>query len=468
MIMTFIDREEELEFLEERNAQAKYQLIVIYGRRRVGKTELIKEFSKNKNSIYFQAERGSIEINFERFSQRIAEALGQEGISFKGWKGAFEYLKKQKKAWIIAIDEFPYLIQSDNTIPSKFQTITDEVLKDSNIYLILCGSSISMMEDEVLAYRSPLYGRRTGQWQLNPMPFQYARLFFPNYDIERQIGAYSVGGGIPLYLQEFDDKEDLMKNIGRGVFSKGSILYEEPKFVLSQEFNDAKVYFAIFEALANGKTTIKELGDSTGVDPRNLNKYLNSLIRLHYVSKNYPLFSEKNKKKVRYSIKDNFFDFWFRFVNPNLSDLELGDVEKVEKKTAPQFNAFVGKKFEQVAEEVLVHLNRSNRLSFNFDRISNFWDKTKNGQVVEIDRIAVNAKEKKLLVVECKWEERVSAEGLLAATQEKVRSVPLFEAYQINYAFFAKSFKRDLKTDSVRLFDLKEIEKVFGMQSTAK
>ena len=461
MIMAFIDRKNELKFLEERYAQSKHELIVIYGRRRVGKTELIKEFSNNKNAIYFLAERGGIEINFERFSERVAEAVGQDGISFKGWREAFEYLKKQNKKWIITIDEFPYLIQCDNTITSKFQAIADEVLKDSNIYLILCGSSISMMEDEILVYKSPLYGRRTGQWQLNPMPFQYARLFFPNYDIEKQIEAYSIGGGVPLYLEVFDDKKDIQENIRNGAFSKGSILYEEPRFVLNQEFEEAKVYFAIFEAMASGKTTVKDLSDSIAVDSRNLNKYLNRLIRLHYVSKNYPLFSEKIKKKVRYSIKDNFFDFWFRFVNPNLSDLEMGDTEKVVKKIFPQFNAFVGRKFEQIAEETLVQLNRSDKLAFNFDRIANFWDKTKEGVVVEIDRIAVNIKEKKLLVVECKWEDRVSAEGLLGATEKKVKAVKQFEGYTIQYALFAKSFKRDIKTNSIQLFDLKEIEKVF-------
>ncbi|HLC68377.1 MAG TPA: ATP-binding protein [Candidatus Bilamarchaeaceae archaeon] len=457
--MSFIDRKEELKFLEERYPQGKPQFIVIYGRRRVGKTELIKEFSKEKKAIYFLAEKGNIEVNFERFSQRIAEASNQEGISFKGWKEAFEYLKKQNKKWIIAIDEFPYLIQSDPTITSKFQTIADEIIRDSSIYLILCGSSISMMEDDVLAYKSPLYGRRTGQWQLNPLSFRYARLFFPKYDVEKQIEAYAVGGGIPLYLQEFDDKLSVMENIKTKILSKGCILYEEPKFVLNQEFNDAKVYFSIFEALANGKTTIKELSDGIGVDSRNLNKYLNALMRLHYVSKNYPLLYEKNKKKARYSIKDNFFDFWFRFVNPNFSDLEMGDLDKIEQKLSPLFNSFVGKKFEQVAEELLRELNKSNKLPFSFDRIANFWDNTKDGNVVEIDRIAVNTKEKKLLVVECKWESGVSAKKLLAETQEKVNFSPLFEKYEIHYAFFAKSFKNDLKEDSVLLFDLKGMEK---------
>ncbi len=459
MIMIFIDRQEELKFLEDRYKEPKFQLIVLYGRRRVGKTELIKEFSQRKNSVYFLAERGNVDHNFEKFSARIAEALGQEGISFKGWKETFEYLKKQGKKWIITIDEFPYLIQDDPSIPSKFQTITDEVLKNSNICLILCGSSISMMEDRVLSYKSPLYGRRTGQWQLNPLSFHHARLFFPGYDLEKQIEAYSVGGGIPLYLQEFNDKQSVMENVKQKILSKGYILYEEPKFVLNQEFNDVKVYFAIFEALAAGKTTVKELSDSIGVDPRNLNKYLNTLIRLQYVSKNYPLFYEKNKKKARYSIKDNYFDFWFKFVNPNLSDLEMGNNEKVADKIL--LNAFVGKKFEQVIEEILIKMNNSNKLPFNFERIANFWDKSRDGTPIEIDRVAVNIKEKKLLVVECKWENNVSAKQLLTDTQEKVNSLPLFDKYQIHYAFFAKSFKQDLKDPTLLLFDLKAIEKLF-------
>lgn len=458
MIM-FVGREDELKFLEERYAQGKPQLIVIYGRRRVGKTELIREFSKGKNAIYFLAEKGNADVNFERFSERIAEASGQGGISFKGWREAFEYLKKQNKKLVVAIDEFPYLTQGDPAITSKFQTIADEVMRGSSIYLVLCGSSISMMEDDVLAYKSPLYGRRTGQWQLNPLPFRSARLFFPKYDLEKQIEAYAVGGGIPLYLLEFDDGLSPMENIKAKIFSKGCILYEEPKFVLNQEFNDAKVYFAIFEALADGKTTIKELSDCIRVDSRNLNKYLNALMRLHYVSKAYPLFYEKNKKKARYSIKDNFFDFWFKFVNPNFSDLEMGDIAKMEEKLLPLFNPFVGRKFEQVAEELLRELNKSGKLPFHFDKMANFWDATKDKTVIEIDRIAVNTKERKLLVVECKWERGVSAKKLLAETREKINLSPLFEKHEVHYAFFAKSFKDKNNEAGALLFDLKEIER---------
>ncbi len=455
MIMSFIDRENEIKFLEDRYAQGKPQLIIIYGRRRVGKTELVREFIRNKQAIYFLAEKGSIEINFERFVQRLAEAVHQEGISFKGWAEAFEYLKRQNRKFIIAIDEFPYLIQSDHTITSTFQRIADEVLPNSNLYLILCGSSVSIMEDKVLAYRSPLYGRRTGQWQLNPLSFKESRLFVPDYNIEKQIETYAVAGNIPMYLLEFDDSLSIKENIKKKILSKGSILYEEPKFVLNQEFNEAGIYFSIFEALAKGKNTVKEISDIIRVDPRNINKYLNLLIRLHYISKNYPLFYEKNKKKVRYHIRDNFFDFWFKFIRPNFSDLEVGDLENAEKKILPYFNAFVGRKFEQVAQEVLMELNRKKKLPFEFDKISNFWDNTKEGVAVEIDRIAVNEKEKRTLIVECKWEEGVSVKKLLAESQEKVKSLPLFEGYKISYAFFAKTFKHDMKDSSVLLFDFK-------------
>lgn len=462
MIMSFINREEELKFLEERYDQPKPQLIVLYGRRRVGKTELITQFIKNKEAIYFSSEKGKIEINFERFGQRVAEASRQEGVFFKGWAETFQYLKKQNKKWIVAIDEFPYLIQSDPAIASVFQRIADEILRDSKLYVILCGSSVSIMEDKVLAYRSPLYGRRTGQWQLNPLFFKHARQFFPNFNLEKQVEAYATVGNIPMYLAELDDTLSVQENIGKKILSKGCILYQEPRFVLNQEFNDAGIYFSIFEALAAGKNTVKEISDMIGVDPRNVNKYLNTLIRLHYVEKLYPLFYEKNKKKVRYSIKDNFFDFWFKFVNPNFSDLEVGNIQKTEDKIFSQFNPYVGKKFEKVAEEILSHLNTDGKLPFGFNRISNFWDRTRDGQPIEIDLIAINEKEKKLLVVECKWENEVSAKKLLSATQEKVQAIPLFEKYKIYYAFFARSFTRDLKDSSVILFDLEGIEKALG------
>lgn len=462
MIMSFIDRKTELEFLEERYKQTKPQLIILYGRRRVGKTELIKQFIRGKRALYFLAEKGRAVTNFERFGQRVAEACGQEGISFKGWQEAFEYLKRQEKKWVIAIDEFPWLIQGESAIPSVFQRIADETLRDSGIYLILCGSSVSVMEDKVLAYRSPLYGRRTGQWQLNPLPFRHARLFFPGYTLEEQVEAYAVAGNIPMYLMEFDERNSVKENIKKNILSRGRILYQEPKFVLNQEFSNAQAYFSIFEALAAGKNTVKEIADTSGIEPGNLNKYLNVLIRLHYVEKRYPMFHEKNKKRVRYGIRDNFFDFWFRFVNPNLSELEVGDMEKAGQKIFPQFNSYAGKKFEHVAQEALLELNRKKRLPFEFSRISNFWDKTREGAAVEIDRIAINEKEKKLLIVECKWEKNVSAEKLLAASREKTGSFPLFEKYELHYAFFAKSFRGGPKEQPASLIDLDGMEKALA------
>ncbi len=456
--MVFIDRKDELNFLEERYVSGKPEIIVIYGRRRVGKTELIKEFIGGKHALYFSAEKGNIETNLERFIERIAQITNQQGISFKGWVEAFAYLKNQKL--VVVIDEFPYLIESDPSIVSTFQRVADEIRHNSQLYLILCGSSVSMMEDKVLAYKSPLYGRRTGQWQLNPMSFKDAKLFYPNYDIQKQMEAYSIAGGIPMYLAEFDDKLSIKENLHKKILSKGNILYEEPKFVLNLEFGESKVYFSILEALAKGKNTVKEISDSISVDSRNVNKYLNLLIRLHYVTKIYPLFYEKNKKKVRYQIKDNFFDFWFKFVNPNFSDLEMGNIENVQSKILLDFNAFVGRKFEYLCEQMLLLLNREKKLPFEFLKIGPFWDKTKDGQVIEIDRLAVNEKEKKLFVVECKWADSISSKKLLTESEEKVKSVALFDKYKINYVFFAKSFKDSTTESNARLFDLKKISEM--------
>lgn len=458
----FIDRERELAFLEEKYSELKLktQLLVIYGRRRVGKSELLKKFIRGKKAVYFLADKAGAEANFSRFVERVATATGQQGIFFKGWPETFEYLKKQGKL-IIVIDEFPYLVKGDASITSVFQRIADEVLLGSQLCLILCGSSISVMEDKVLAYRSPLYGRRTGQWQLSPLSFKQAGLFFPNYKTEQQIEAYAVAGGIPMYLAEFSGTFSVEDNIKHKMLSKGQVLYEEPPFVLNQEFGDARIYISIFEAVAKGKRTVKEISDAIGVDSRNVNKYLNTLIRLQFLSRETPLFSEGNRKKVRYAIKDNFFDFWFKYVNPNLSELELGNVDKVANDIANVFDPFVGKKFEQVTEEALLILNRKKELPFAFDKVARFWDNPKSGPV-EIDRIAVNEKEKKLLVVECKWSESVSPKKLLVLAHEKVSKVPSFANYEVFYALFAKSFSQGLNEPQTQLFDLKKLEKIFA------
>ena len=453
--MTFYNRIEELHFLQEHYETGKPELIVLYGRRRVGKTEVIKEFIKDKEAIYFLSDKEGSKNNFERFVEKVNELTKQVGITFKGWTEAFVYLKKENRRIVIAVDEFPYLLQSDPPLTSLFQRIADEILPHSLLYIILCGSSVSVMEDKVLAYRSPLYGRRTGQWQLDPLWFTEASLFFPRYAVAEKIEAYAIAGGIPLYLAQIHDDLSIGENLHKHFFSKGTLLYQEPLFVLNQEFSDARIYFSLLQAISQGKNTIKEISDTTSMDPRNVNKYLNLLLRLHYIAKTYPVFYEKNKKRARYHLKDNFFNFWFTFISPHLSELEMGNLPLVEKKVKPLFNSFVGKSFEQVTEEILLTLNKKEKLPFSLDVLGNFWDTTKEKETVEIDRIGMNKKEKKLLVVECKWKEMVSPEKLLQETKEKVAKIHLFQGYAVFYAFFAKSFSGSMPSSTALLFDLK-------------
>ncbi|MEM2584636.1 MAG: ATP-binding protein, partial [Thermoproteota archaeon] len=205
----FINRKQELEFLEEKFSD-KRQLIIIYGRRRVGKTELIKQFCKNKDHLYFLADRRGSLLNAERFANIAAEHFGDVPPKARSFDDVFTYIAKRldERKIVIVIDEFSYLVEKDDSIPSVFQLIWDEILKDKNIMLILCGSLVSMMES-ILSYRSPLYGRRTGQWKLSPLRFNQAKKFFSNYSIEQKVEAYSILGGIPFYLNTFDDKKDI-------------------------------------------------------------------------------------------------------------------------------------------------------------------------------------------------------------------------------------------------------------------
>jgi len=325
----FIDREQELNFLEEKFKEGK-QLIILYGRRRVGKTELIKKFCEDKEHIYFLADKRGTLLNAERFANIVAEHFNDVPPKVKNFDDVFTYIAKRlnERKFLIVIDEFSYLIEKDDSIPSVFQLIWDEILKDKNVMLILCGSLVSMMEN-LLSYKSPLYGRRTGQWKLLPLMFKDAQQFFPNYSREEKIITYSILGGIPFYLSMFDDRKDVFTNVKEKILSKGEILYEEVEFLLREELKDYSTYLSILEAIARGNSRISEIANFCKMQAKDLPKYLNVLMKLDIVEKVFPITEKRTTKKTIYKIKDNFFDFYFRFVYPFKSDLEVGNIEKV-------------------------------------------------------------------------------------------------------------------------------------------
>lgn len=455
----FINREDEIEALEERWKSKKAEFLVIYGRRRVGKTALIDHFIENKYGIRLLGRTESEKNQLTRFSDDLSKFLKDEYLTlnpFQNWDAFFSYLaeKTKDKKCIIAIDEFPYLLDSNKSLPSTLQDHWDRHLKNSKIFLILCGSSMSMMVEKVLGHKSPIYGRRTGQIKMEPMNFFNSSKFFYNFDIKELVYAYSILGGTPGYLMEFDDKKSIFQNINEKFLRKDRFLYQDAEFTLKEELKEPKFYFSILRAIALGKTKISEIMNETGLEKGIVGKYLSVLIDLDMIKREVPI-TEKHMHKSRkgiYLLKDNFYRFWFNFIFPNIEEIEMKRNDSLmENKIKPELNKYTSYIFEDICKEWLWKLN-----IFNYDRIGKWWDREN-----EIDIVALNENEKKILFAECKWQDNVNADDISNELKKKSELVEWnIKKREEYFAIFAKSFKKKTAQNNVFLFDLKDTEKL--------
>lgn len=436
----FIGREEELNFLEDRYNSADSQLVVLYGRRRVGKTELLRQFCQDKEHIFYTCTEIIDEKQLEAFSQRLLEKNQQAAkyiTRFSDWEQALlsiTELAKEKKI-VVVIDEFPYMVKGNNAIPSILQKLWDEVLKQSNVMLILCGSAMSFIEKEVLAEKNPLYGRATGILKMQAMDFYSAQQFFPNYSMEDKITAYAILGGIPHYLKQFSDKYSLGENIVRSILSRGSVLYSEVEFLMRQELRETSVYNAVIEAVALGNTQLNDIYQKTQIDKSKLSVYLKNLLELGTLCREFSVDAnikeQANTQRGLYKVTDNFFGFWYAFVFPNLSELESGDAGGIYQYVVkPELERFTSYVFEDVCQQYLRKQNRKHGLPFYFTKIGRWWNKTD-----EIDIMAVDYRQTQLLLGECKYKHRpVDVKDLKHFLGKKVA-----QDKRLYYYFFSKA-----------------------------
>jgi uncharacterized protein len=398
--MAFINRHDELSFLEDKWNVKKAQLIVLWGKRRVGKTELVKQFIKDKPHVYYLSESTNEKEQLLRLSQALGKFYEEpllETRGFSSWVECFQYIQSKKKRFILAIDEFPYLIYSNPGITSLFQKAMDEYWVHGNSFLILLGSSIAMMENEVLGYKSPLYGRRTGQWRVDPMPFNSVELFRRGKSFEDRICHFAVAGGIPAYWLHFNDEIGFVDNLKNSVLKKGEVLYDEVEFILREELREPRYYFALLQAIAQGKRKLSEIVNATGLSHPVANKYLGVLSDLKIVERELPVTEEKSlkSKKGLYQITDEFFRFWFRFVFPKRSELEMGRIDEVLGTITKDLPQYLGGVYEKVATQIL---SSSQDNMFPFSAVGRWW-----GRQEEIDIIAINKERDSILFGEVKW-----------------------------------------------------------------
>jgi AAA+ ATPase superfamily predicted ATPase len=455
----FIDRERELSLLNERSGSNRAEFIVIYGRRRIGKSELIDQFIKN-NGIRLLAREESKTLQLRIFAQKLGEFFGDELMrktEFTGWDGFFEYLSgKADERIIIAIDEFPYLIKEDPAIPSILQDYWDTKLKETNIFLILCGSSISMMESKVMGYKSPLYGRRTGQLLLKQIRFIHTLEYIKNF--ERAVEFYSVFGGTPAYIMETNPEKDIFTNIENNILREDSFLYRDVEFVLRQELTEPRYYFSILLSIAKGNHRIGLIANDTGLSISIVNKYLSVLNDLQLVYRRVPVTESYKSRKGMHFLADNLFDFWFRFVYPDMEEIEKGKGAMVVQGIKPQFNQYVGKHFENIVQDILEVLNERELLPFRFTKIGKWWHKEK-----EIDVVALNEKNKDVIFCECKWRDNVNAPEIIRNLREKAGFVPVGSEKEY-YMVFAKSFRKRTEEEDVILYDIEDMKRLLMAQ----
>lgn len=453
MSKLFVNRIDELEILEERYKSGKAEFIIIYGRRRIGKTALILKFLEDKEGIYLLARETSEIENLKRFSQKIAEYFNDLFLlrnPFRSWDAFFEYLAKIDERIIVAIDEFPYIVKANPALPSILQEYWDTRLSNTKLFLIICGSAVSMME-KLLGYKSPIYGRRTAQLRLKPLGFFQIRDFFPKYDWENLIKVYGVLGGSPAYLLEFDDRLSIEQNLMK-YFRVDSILYQDALFILREELEDPRNYFAIIEAIAKGKSTLGEIVNETGLDRGLVGKFLSVLREIDVVRREIPITESYKSRKGRYHINDFYFNFWFRFVYPNADLIESGNGKLLLDIVMKDFDQYLGYVFEEVAKQFLIELNKRNLLPFKFLKIGKWWHKGE-----EIDLVALNEREKIALFVEVKWKDLTSKDVKKIINELKKKSELVgLEGYKKYFGVVAKSAKK--KSDLV--FDLRDFNKI--------
>lgn len=455
----FVDREMEMETLQSEYKRKGSSLVVLYGRRRVGKTTLINEFIKDKEALFYLASEESETQNRNGFKDKAADFIDSDllrNANVSNWDSIFKAIINHHfdTKPIIVIDEFQYIGKTNPAFPSIFQRIWEEQLKDKSVMVILCGSLISMMESQTLAYSSPLYGRRTAQIRLKQIPFRYYHEFFPDKKRKDLIDMYSVTGGVPKYIELFSESEDIYEAIQSCVLNRSGYLYDEPHFLLQQEVSEIGSYFSIIKAIAAGNRKLSAIASVLEVKATGLTKYLKTLIDLDILEREVPVTEENPEKSKRglYKIKDNYIRFWFAFVYPNMSFLESGNsrivMDKIRKGLTTSHTALV---YEDICREKMWELNAEEAWPFHFSKIGRYWDAR-----TEIDIAALDPEGSNLILGECKyWHEPVGL-NVLRELEGKAANVDWQKSKRkVWYVLFgAGGFTEDVKALAAERDDL--------------
>lgn len=462
----FYCREKELKELNKRYYKENFECIVIYGRRRVGKTALINEFCKDKKYIFLSALNASSQENLEALSKAIYAKEHFEVNNapvYSSFDAAFAEITSlaQKERIVFVIDEYPYLAKANNSISSRLQHIIDHIWKNTKLFLILCGSSMNFMENQVLGYESPLYGRRTGQFKIQALNYREMTAFNQNLNEEQQSLVYGITGGIPHYINKLDVENDVDEALKNNFFNTSSYLYEEPENLLKQELREPAVYNSVITAIAGGSSRSNEISTKVGLESGVCAKYLKVLLELGIIKKEKPI-TEKSGKKTIYMIGDNFFRFWYRFVPQNTSSISAGRIEKIYDGVIKRhFSDYMGLVFEQMCKEYLLCF--AENLPIILSDIGQWWGTdAKEKKEVQIDIVGTPVEGKEYIIGSCKYKNEpvgIAELELLKHYANVFGKGEKYHYYIFSKGGFTQGLEEIARKESVVLLTLQDIYK---------
>jgi len=453
MVSNFINREDELTFLDLEWKKTSGSLLILHGRRRIGKTRLLMEFCHDKKGIFYIAEDTSMLIQINGLKAKMAEYLEDnllESLDIKDWDQLFNYFTKNapKKRHYLVIDEFTYLIKGDKRILSILQKYWDTYFSRANVLIILSGSLLGLMSEKVLSYSSPLYGRRTRDILLGTLFFKDSKKFI-KMSFEDQLKLFLIIGGVPEYLLKASDYKNLDSFLETEFFNKQGYFYREPHFIISQEFREIKTYFSILNGIAFGNTKPTKIADFVGINAREIYPYLENLIRLGFIERETSI--ARNPKRGIYIIKEEVFDFWFNFIFKFREEIERGSYVF----TKSNFNTFLGKKFERFCLMEVIP-----KLLPEYRKFGRWWYKRE-----EIDIVGINEEENEIVFIECKWSNLKvqKTERIIEILKHKAQSVRWKESVRKErYGIIAKNIEQKEKfiNKQILVLDIEDINNI--------
>jgi len=423
--MRFVGREAELQALEEAYQKNDFQMAVIYGRRRIGKTTLLRQFCQGKKSVFFTAIKSTSQRNIDLFGKCALNALAPEmrSSSFQSFDALCSFLgeKSDHERVIVVIDELPYMAKKDDSITSTLQKYIDEEWQFGKMFFIVCGSSVSFMEDEVLSEKSPLFGRRTMQIRLSAFHYDQTALFLPSWSVMDQAFAYGVTGGIAKYLSLFDEHKTLDENIISLFFSRAGYLYEEADNLLTQEFRDVDGYSRVIETIAGGSNQVQEIADKSGISAQNVLHLLKNLAETGIVERQKAITEEHNKKKIQYILSDEMLRFWYRFIPDAVDAIEIGKGDLYYyQNVKPNLYSFMGSVFEKMCRQYTLKAGIMGRFQCTVTRVGTWWGTNPEKKAeTDIDVVGLDSVKKEAVIGECKFRHEMTDKKVYDALTER-------------------------------------------------